>query len=132
MHAMDIRPDVIIKTGVIQPYSITDIPPTAVARHVVAAFSNVAGGQGPQVRPEMGPEEFAARAKVVAVAMAAGKRFRNTDPKLIKAARMMMEGRPFTVAASGRVARVAGSPGMRALRSRFRGRAGGYWGIYGK
>ena len=50
VHAMDIRPDVIIKTGVIQPYSITEIPPTAVARHVVSAFANVAGGQGPQAR----------------------------------------------------------------------------------
>lgn len=118
MHVMDIRPDVITRTGVIQPYSIAEIPPIAVARHSVAAFETVARGPGPQVRPEMQPEEFAALAKVVAQAMAAGKRVKGTSPRLIQAARMMMEGRPFSIKSAGRIARVAASPAQRVVRDR--------------
>ena len=111
---MDIRPDVIIKTGVIQPYAIREVPPTAVARQTIRAFETVARGRGPQVRAEMQPEEFTARAKRVAAAMAAGKRMpRGTDPNLIHAARLIIEGKPFTVRSSGRAARIRGRRRMR-------------------
>lgn len=116
VHVMDIRPDVIIKTGVIQPYAIREIPPMAVARASVQAFENTARSPGPQVRPEMQPEEFAARAKRVAVAMAQGKRVgKGADPKLIHAARMIMEGKPFAIKSAGRVARIEASPGRRVV-----------------
>ena len=117
VHAMDIRPDVIIKTGVIQPYAIRQIPPGAVARQTIRAFESVARPPGPRVRAEMQPEEFAARAKRVAVAMAAGKRVpKGSDPKLVQAARMIMEGKPFVIKSAGRVARVAASPAQRVVR----------------
>jgi len=108
---MDIRPDVITKTGVIQPYAIREIPPTAVARTAVRAFENVGRSPGPQVRSEMGPAEFAAQAKRVAVALAAGKRMpKGTSPKLMQAARMIMEGKPFVVKSAGRQAVVKANP----------------------
>lgn len=119
VHMMDIRPDVIIKTGVIQPFAIREIPPAAVARAAIRAFSAVPRAPGPSVRAEMQPEEFAARAKRVAVAMASGKRVgKGADPKLVKAARMIMEGKPFVIKSAGRVARVAASPAGRVARGR--------------
>lgn len=102
---MDIRPDVITRSGIIQPYAIREVPPTAVARNSVRAFENTARSPGPQVRSEMGPAEFAATAKRVAVALAAGKRMpRGTSPKLMQAAKLIMEGKSFVVKSAGRQA----------------------------
>lgn len=107
VHVMDIRPDVITRTGVIQPYALREIPPQKVAYHSVQAFETTARPPGPQVRAEMQPEEFAARAKRVAAAMSAGKRMpRGSDPKLIHAARLIVEGKPFAIKSAGRAAKV--------------------------
>lgn len=118
VHVMDIRPDVITRTGVIQPYPARDISPMAVARHTVASFENTARPRGPVVRSnEIAPEEFAARAKRVADATAAGARLpKGTDPKLVQAARYIRQGLPFAIRSAGRTARVAASPAMRAVR----------------
>lgn len=139
VHAMSIRPDVIIKTGVIQPYAIREIPPGAVARTTVRAFESVARPAGPRVSSEIQPEAFAARAKTLAVAMAAGKRpGKRTDPKLIEAAKMIMAGKPFAIKSAGRVARVAAAPAnnrvVRDHRSQVSAQGGnqdpGYWKIF--
>jgi hypothetical protein len=125
---MDIRPDVITRTGVIQPYSVRDIPPMDVARHSVQAFESTARPPGPRVSSEIQPEEFAARAKRVATALAAGKRMPvGSDPKLMAAARLLMEGKPFTIKSAGRTAYVEASPGELG-RSSLRRRS--YWDLY--
>jgi hypothetical protein len=117
VHTMDIRPDVITRTGVIQPYAIREVPPGMVARHSVRAFEQTARPRGPQVKSEMEPEEFVALAKRVAVAQAAGKRFaRGVSPKLLAAAKMIREGRPFKIRAAGRTAIVSGSPKIKGER----------------
>lgn len=120
MHVMDIRPDVITRTGVIQPYSVREIPPMAVARNSVAAFETTGRRAGPAVRyDDIGPEEFAARAKRVANATAAGARMpKGTDPKLIQAARYIREGKPFAIKSAGRTARVEASPANRVTSNR--------------
>lgn len=154
VHGMNIRPDVITRTGVIQPYSLQEIPPLAVARNAVRAFETVARSPGPQVRTEMQPEEFAARARRIAEAMSAGKRVpRGTSSKLIHAARLIIDGKPFAVRSAGRVANVQASPATRVVNrkrpvaAKVRGgvvrdrkgkpvsirahrQAGGYWSIF--
>lgn len=128
VHMMDIRPDVITRTGVIQPYAIREVPPMAVARRSVEAFESSARPAGPRVSSEIQPEEFAARAKRVAVAMAAGKRMPvGSDPKLMAAAKLLMEGKPFTVKSAGRAAYVEASPDGLG-RSPFHRRS--YWDLY--
>lgn len=108
IHVMDIRPDVITRTGVVQPYAIRNVNPVAVARHSVQAFETTSRPAGPQVKSELQPEEFVARAKRVAAAVAAGKRMpRGTDPKLLQAAKAIVKGKPFVVRASGRAAQGA-------------------------
>jgi hypothetical protein len=115
VHVMDIRPDVITRTGVVQPYAIREIPPEAVARNSIAAFSTTARPAAPSVSQEIEPEEFAALAKRVAVAQAAGVRMPGaTNPKLLKAAKMIRQGKPFVVKSAGREAFVKGSPKAKA------------------
>jgi hypothetical protein len=106
---MDIRPDVVIRSGTIQPWAVRLIPPGQIAQHSIKAFQQVVQAPGPAVKAEMQPEEFAAVAKRVATAMAAGKKMpAGTDPKLILAARRIIEGKPFAIESAGRAAVVQG------------------------
>ena len=128
MQRMDIRPDVITRTGVIQPYAVREVSPMAAAQFTVQRFENTARPSGPRANPEMQPEEFAARAKRVAVAVAAGKRMPvGTDPKLMAAAKLLIEGKPFTIKSAGRSAYVEASPSGLGRASRG---SSSYWNIY--
>lgn len=105
---MSIRPDVITRTGVVQPYSIINATPNQVATRTATEVTNAFQGA---LGADLQPEEFVRRAKLVATALAAGKRMPpGTDPKLLEAARCIIEGRPFQVNAQGRTAEVLSGP----------------------
>lgn len=102
---MSIRPDVITRTGVVQPYGIVNATPNQVATQSAAAVTSAFADA------DLQPEEFVRRAKLVASALASGKRMPpGTDPNLLAAARCIIEGRPFQVNAQGRTANVLSGP----------------------
>lgn len=106
VHASSIRPDRVYKTGVIAPYAV-GYGPGNIARNVLSNFIRSVRPIGPTLRGEMQPEEIASRAKRVADAMARGiKPPKATDPRLMQAARMILQGRSFRIHSAGRSALV--------------------------
>ena len=101
------RPDQIISTGVIQPYSARE--PVQQARSVISEFTRPVRPSGPQVVPEMQPTDVYRAAVRVARAQAQGIRTPATDSRIVQAAHKLMAGKPFTIKAAGRVLRVPGA-----------------------
>jgi hypothetical protein len=106
------RPDRVYATGVWQPYPVNADPAT-IARKTIQSFVGFVRPEGPSVSAEMQPEEVGMAAQRIATAMAAGKRFpRSLDPRLAKAAHLILSGKSFIIRSAGRAAVIrAKSPG---------------------
>ncbi len=114
-----IRPDAIVRSGVIEPFPM-QAGPDAVAAATIQSFyrgiipdSPVPSGfaDGGSIDPQ--PEEVAMMANRLATAMSQGLRPTGViDERLVQAAMMIMNGQPFIVRSAGRAAlvRAAGAP----------------------
>lgn len=106
VHVSSLRPDRIIRTGVIEPYPLQKFNPTKVAQAILQPFVHSVvgpGPAGPSIGVEPPPETIVAMARDLAVAMKAGIRPRaGVAPQLLRAARNIAEGRAFTIKARGR------------------------------
>jgi hypothetical protein len=105
MHAQSIRPDRIIKTGVIEPYPASgEFNPVDIARRILEPFATlVPSTVGPQVSSDPSPEEIVEQARNYASAVDQGI---NLPPWLsqqaLTAIRLIRERKPFVVTAQGR------------------------------
>lgn len=70
---MHMRPDAVIKTGVIEPYWIRQVSPVDVARHTIDPFIASVRGPGPAVSPYPSPEDMAYAAGRIAKRFARGQ-----------------------------------------------------------
>jgi hypothetical protein len=115
--ATSARPDRVIATGVWQPYPL-EANPIAVSRQTVHSFLRWIRPENAQVSGQMQPEEVAMAAQRVATAAAQGTKFRRSlDPRIAKAANLILRGQSFVIRSAGRAAVIrAGSPGSWTAR----------------
>jgi hypothetical protein len=120
VHTDSIRPDVITRSGTIQPFPFRSVGPVAVARAVTPGFVNSVGSPNPSVDSGPAPEMIARTAEVVASAMARGIRPPpGLDPRILKSAEYIRQGKPFVIRSAGRAAivRAAAPASLAALRA---------------
>lgn len=111
-HAQSIRPDRIIRTGVIEPYPVQEWNPTDIARRILEPFATLMPSTvGPQVSSDPSPEEVVEQARNYARAVDQGI---SLPPWLSQAAlsaiAAIRKGVPFVVKAQGRALLVKPSP----------------------
>lgn len=115
VHTANLRPDRVWATSVVAPYN-PRMGPVNIARKIVGKFAKVAGdrtlsgalGRGARIHSDMQPEEFAALAAKLASAMRQGLRPpRAVDQRLLAAARLIIQNKPFEIRSAGRAAVVA-------------------------
>ena len=93
-------------TGVIQPYPLYSNP-AAIVQKTIESFVGAVRPMGPVVVSEMAPEEIAMAAHRVATAVAQGVAIpRYTDQVVVRAAKMILEGKPFVIKSAGRAAMI--------------------------
>lgn len=107
-HISNVLPAEVYSTGVVRPFPVS-VGPAAVASAVTSEWlpAIIGGQRGPAVRQEPQPEEVARMANRLADAMAAGMEPpRWIDRQLVKAAKLIMKGRSFTIKSAGRAIQV--------------------------
>jgi hypothetical protein len=72
-HGWHMRPDVVIRTGIIEPFWTRVVSPVDVARHAIDPFIESVRPRGPAVAPSPAPEKVAAAAVKVAEQFDKGK-----------------------------------------------------------
>ncbi len=104
IHADSLRPDRIIKTGVIEPYPLQQFNPLEVARRILLPFASMDPSTvGPQVPTDPTPESVVEIANTYANAMRQGIRPPNWLPRpVMQAITALVRGVPFTVTSQGR------------------------------
>jgi hypothetical protein len=112
MHVDEIRPDRITSTSVVAPYSV-NWGPGNVAQMTARRFIRSVRAIGPALAgvpvSAVGaqPEEIAMRAQRIATALAEGMRVPpGTDPRVLRAAQLILKGEPFVIKSAGRAVRV--------------------------
>lgn len=104
-----VRPDAIIRSGVIQPFPM-ETGPYVVADRAASSFAPGGLSGFGESGYEPLPEEVAMMAKRLATAMGQGLMpVGVVDQNLMKAARLIMAGQEFTITSAGRSAIVRGS-----------------------
>jgi len=115
LHVGLVRPDAIIRTGVIQPFPIESGPGDVAAATIESfeamtpgmAKSTGFAGRGFAGRDgnDLLPEEVAMMANRLATAMAQGYHTSGViDRRLVEAANMIRAGQPFVIRSAGRAA----------------------------
>jgi len=110
-HISSVLPHEITSTSAIRPYPVAlgpaDIASQTASDWLPAILSPGGGQQTPAAHQEWQPEEIAAAANRLADAMAAGMEAPAwIDRKLLSAARMIIQGRPFIIKSAGRAIEV--------------------------
>ena len=104
VHAQSLRPDRVIKTGVIEPYPIQQWDPMQIAQQILAPFiTDNSAAQGPGVSSDPSPEEIVDQARNYATAVRQGLRLPNwLSRQALAAINALLKGVAFTVTAQGR------------------------------
>ncbi len=102
VHADMLRPDRIIRTGVIEPYPLTEWNPLEIARKVLEPFAQMGPG-GAGVPADPSPEEIVEQARnYAAVARQGVKMPPWLSRQAMAAIAALLKGVPFVVTAQGR------------------------------
>lgn len=105
MHAQSIRPDRIIRTGVIEPYPASgEFNPVQIARRILEPFATlVPSTVGPQTPTDPSPEEIVEQARNYARAVDQGIMLPPwLTEQALRAIQYLREGKTFVVKAQGR------------------------------
>ena len=110
-----VNPGVGLQANLVGMGAQQQIRPSLAAKQTIASFVAPVRPLGPVVSNEPQPEEIAMMAERIAAAMANGKTFRRTvDPRLIKAAQLLIEGKSFVIKSAGRQAIIKASTRFRS------------------